>query len=100
MLAGHQFDSGKLLEHLEPLVSHQRALALVLVHTQPRLGVQCQVGLHVSLLEIGELALSVLAESGRATFVRIAKLGEHLVTRLFHLTHPLMFRGQNRLGGG
>ena len=100
MLARHQVDGGELLQVLEPLVTHELGLALVLVHTQARLGVHGEVGQQVGLLEVAELALGLLAEGRSAPLGRIADLGEDLVPRRLHLVDPLVAGGQDRLGGG
>ena len=100
VLARHQVDGGEPREGLEPLVSHQRALALVLVHAQSGPGVHGEIGLHVGLLEVGEQVPGLLAESAGRALGRVRHLREHRVPGRLHPFHPFVVRGQHRLGGG
>ena len=100
LLARHQVDSGELLQALEPLVAHELAFALVLVHTQTRFGMHGEICRQIRLLEVRESALRLLAESCSTPLRRVANLRENLVPRRLHLVDPLMAGGQNRLGSG
>ena len=100
MLTGHEFDGREPLQVLEALIDQELGLALVVVHTQPGLGVHAGVCLQVRLLEIGQLALGLLPERGRASQRRVGILTEDFVPLGLHSGDPGVFGGQNSFGSG
>ena len=52
MLSGHQLNSGNLLQNLKAFVGDELGLALVLIHPQPCLDMERQVGLHIGFFEV------------------------------------------------
>jgi len=97
VLSRHQINDGEFLKVLEPLVTRELSLALILVYTQPGLGVHPQIGYHVSLFEIGKFALCLLAERGAPALGRVSYFAENIVTHFLHLLQPLVTIGEHGL---
>ena len=100
LLPGHQVDTGQLEQGLQPLVVEQARLALVVVHPQPGLGVQADVGDGVILLQFLQLGPDGLGLAGQLGQVGLLEGIEHILPGGLHAIHPVMVGGQHRFGGG
>ena len=110
----HEVDGGEQLQPGKPVVAQQRGLPLVVVHAEPGLGVEGEVGVHERLPEVVQPAQRLSAErrglSAEGCEIdaprRTGDFREQRLARLLHPPHPLVggrehrFRRGEERGGG